>query len=194
MNSLGSSSEIVQNKLIILYMIDKLNMPVGNNALTRLVLEPRLMNYFMLQQCFNELCESKLLRLHNPAPVKSRDGSAGPESSGSQEGYVLTDSGRQTLQYFLNLLPPGLKKRLDKLASESRGEIRMDSLVSADFIPESENKFTVLCRMEESGFPLIELKAAAGTKKDARGVCENWKKHSAAIYAEIMEALTKKRD
>lgn len=186
MNSLGSSKEIVQNKLIILYIMDRLRMPVNNNAITRLVLETRLMNYFMFQQCFGELEEGKLLVFHRTAPTAGQDSAV--------EGYLLTDLGRNTLQYFLNLLPQGLRKRLDSLTSDSREEIRMDSLVTADYIPESEDRYTVLCKMGENGFPLIELKAAAGTKKDARAVCENWKKHSADIYADIMEALIRKRD
>ncbi len=183
MNSLGSSREIVQNKLIILYMISRLNMPVSNSHITRLVLETRLMNYFIFQQGFNELYENKLLELHTSA-----------EGTQSPEGYILTETGNNTLQYFLNLIPPGIKKQLDKMLPAVRKEIQGEALVTADFTPESENKFTVTCRMGERDFPLMELKAAVGTKKDAREVCENWKNHSAEIYAEIIEALTKKRE
>lgn len=182
MNSLGSSREIVQNKLIIMYIMDKLNMPVSNNNITRLVLETRLMNYFMFQQCFNELHEGKLLELHTAG-----------ESPEDVEGFYLTASGNTALQYFLNLIPQGIKKQLDKMLPAVRKEIQGDTLVTADFMPESETKFTVTCKMGEKGFPLVELKAAVGTKKDAREVCENWKNHSSEIYAEIIEALTKKR-
>jgi hypothetical protein len=182
MNSLGSSREIVQNKLIIMYMIDRLNLPVSNNHITRLVLETRLMNYFMFQQCFNELHEGKLLEL-----------TAASESTHSPEGFSLTANGKNTLQYFLNLIPPGIRKQLDKMLPDARKEILGEALVTADFMPESENKFTIICKMGEKGFPLVELKAAVGTKKDARDVCENWKNHSSEIYAEIIESLTKKR-
>ena len=68
-----------------------------------------------------------------------------------------------------------------------------ESLVTADFFPESESKFIVSCNIDEKGFSLIELRAAVGTKKDARSVCENWKNYSSEIYADIIEALTKKR-
>ena len=186
MNSLGSSNEIVQNKLIIMYIIDRLNIPVSNNAITRLVLETRLMNYFMFQQCFNELYEGKLLlsvaELNNQKEQKTSN------------GYILSDTGRNTLQYFLNLIPQGIKKQLDKSITGSRSGIQHDSLVTADFTPESEDNYTVMCKIDEKGFPLIELKTAAGSKKDARAVCENWKKHSTEIYGEIMESLIKKRD
>ena len=43
------------------------------------------------------------------------------------------------------------------------------------------------------GFDANELKAAVGTKTDARAICENWKNHSSEIYAEIINSLIKKR-
>ena len=184
MNSLGSSREIVQNKLIIMYILNKLNIPISNNNITSLVLETRLMNYFMFQQCFNELQKGKLLEF-NAAEKKSTE---------SMDGYHLTAAGNNTLQYFLSLIPPGIKKQLDIMLPDARKEIQGDALVTADFMPESESKFTVNCKMGEKGFPLMELTAAVGTKKDAREVCENWKTHSSEIYSEIIEALTKKRD
>lgn len=182
MNSLGSSREIVQNKLIIMYIINRLNMPVSNNSITRLVLETRLMNYFMFQQCFNELHEGKLIEFQ-----------AAENSEEGIEGFGLTATGKNTLQYFLNHIPPGVKKQLDKTLPDARREIENEVLVTADFMPESESKFTVSCKMGEKDFPLVELKAAVGTKKDARTVCDNWKNHSSEIYAEIIESLTKKR-
>lgn len=185
MNPLGSSKEIVQNKLIIMYIMHGLNMPVSNNHITKLVLETRMMNYFMFQQCFNELHEGKLLELAGT--------SGKPAQSGYTDSYVLTENGNNTLRYFLNLISPGVKKQLDKIAPAARNDIRNETFVTADFIPESEDKFTVNCKIDENGFRLMELKAAVGTKKDARNICDNWKNHSAEIYAEIVEALTKKR-
>ncbi len=196
MNPLGSSNEIVQNKLIIMYIMHKLDMPVSNGSIIRLVLETRLMNYFMLQQCLNELCESKLTSIKKGDEKIERTAeqpstvTALKESPGN---YILTDAGGKTLQYFINKISPGVRKQLDSIVPAARREIEEDLLITADYIPESENKYTVICKMREKGFPLIELQAAVGTKKDALEVCGNWKKHSAAIYAEIIGSLTKQR-
>jgi predicted transcriptional regulator len=183
MNPLGSNKEIVQNKLIIMYILHRLNIPASNGTITKLVLETRLMNYFMFQQCFNELCEGGLVALE-----KSGHGKAEPSG-----GYILTKTGNNTLRYFIDLISQGIKKQLDKITPAVRREIEEDSLITADYIPESEDKFTVICNMREKGFPLIELKATVGTKKDALLVCENWKNHSSEIYAEIIGSLTKPR-
>lgn len=192
MNPLGSSKEIVQNKLIIMYMMHRLDIPVSNATITRLILETRLMNYFMFQECFNELCESKLVE-HEKVDKGSRGHTEDERSDEKPMSYILSKAGNNTLQYFNNMIAPWIKKQLDKIAPSARRDIEEDSLITADYIPESENKFTVICKMREKGFPLIELSAAVGTKKDALAVCDNWKKHSAAIYAEIIGSLTKSR-
>lgn len=179
MNSLGSNREIAENKLILLYIIDKTDIPMSNLQITKLILENKFMNYFLLQQYFNELHENKFL------------------TSETQEGktiYKITKTGRQTLDYFSNLIPAGIKAIMDASFFDIRKSIRNETLITADFTPESENKFIVTCKVGEDNFPLMEVNVTVGTKNDARTVCENWKMHSQSIYSEIIETLIKKRD
>ncbi|MCX7843750.1 MAG: DUF4364 family protein [Clostridia bacterium] len=177
--SLGSSRELAENKLILLYIIDKLNMPVSNPQLTKIVLDNRFMNYFLLQQFLNELCESNLLL-----------------SSESDEKvfYTITQGGKQTLSYFINLIPAGIKIRIDESVSAIRKRIKTETHITADYTPESENEYMVSCKVSEDDFTLMEVKVMVGTKKDARDMCENWKSNSQAIYTEILESLLKHRD
>jgi hypothetical protein len=214
MNPLGSSKEIVKNKLIILYMLKKLDMPASNSQITRLILENRLMNYFMFQQCFNELHESGLVIINadNPQAIGSINldgpGRSMPDEprknipAGMNEGtcrkeapgrFILTESGNKTLDYFLHLIPVGIKKQLDKITPEARKDIREESFTTADYFPENENKFQVVLKTAEEDFLLLELKATVGTKNDAQNICENWKKHSPEIYSEIIDSITKTR-
>jgi predicted transcriptional regulator len=179
MNSLGSNKEVVENKLILLYIIEKLNVPVSNLQITKLILENKFMNYFLLQQFLNELFESKFLLL---------------EMVDGKTLYKITQAGRNTLEYFSNLIPSGIKARMDNTFTDIRKNIRNETLITADFTPESENKFIASCKVGEDNFSLMEINVTVGTKIDARTVCENWKKYSQAIYSEIIDILTKKRE
>ena len=179
MNSLGSNRELAENKLILLYLIERLGMPVSNLQITKLILENKFMNYFLLQQFLNELCEGGFI------------------SSGLVEGktlYSMTGHGKQALDYFLNLIPAGIKSRIDNTISQIRRNIKNETFITADYTPESENEFVVTCKVHEDDFSLIDLNITVGTKTDARAICENWKKHTQAIYAEIIDSLTRKRD
>ena len=57
MNSLGNNRQLAENKLILLYIIDKLEIPVSNLQMTKIILENKIMNYFLLQQYLDELRE-----------------------------------------------------------------------------------------------------------------------------------------
>lgn len=178
MNSLGSSRELAQNKLILLYIIDKINIPITNIQITKIVLGNKFMNYFFLQQFLDELCDDNLLEL---------------EYLDGKSLYGITSNGKRILSYFPGLIPIGIKSRIDSLVSEIKKSIRNETLITADFIPEGENEYIVYCKIHEDNFVLLDLDVAVGTKSDARLICDNWKQHSQAIYAEIIELLTRDR-
>jgi len=178
MNSLGSSKEVAQNKLILLYLVDKINMPVSNLQITKIVLGNKFMNYFLLQQHLNELCDDKLLSL---------------ETIEDKSTYRITENGRKILSYFPGLIPPGIKTRIDNMATEIRKSIKNETLITANYKPGNENEYIVTCKISEDNFPLLNLELAVGTKNEARLICKNWEQHSQAIYAEIIELLLKDR-
>jgi predicted transcriptional regulator len=177
--SLGNNRELAENKLILLHIIDKIGIPVSNSHITGLILENKFMNYFYLQEILNELCDNNFLTC-NAVEDKTF--------------YTITENGKKTLSYFINLIPTGIKGRIDNSIPEMKKNIKNETLITADFTPESENEYIVNCKVKEDNFTLIDLNLTVGTKNDARAICENWKKYSQAIYSEIIENLIKKRD
>ena len=52
------NQELAENKLLLLYIFDKIQLPVSNNLITEIVLENNLFNYFHIQQYLSELVTS----------------------------------------------------------------------------------------------------------------------------------------
>ena len=154
---------------------------MSNLQITKLVLENKYMymNYFYLQQFLNELCENNFLN---------------KETSEDKTFYNITQNGKQTLSYFLNMIPFGTKARIDNSIQAIRKNIKNETLITADYTPKSENEFIVSCKVHEDNFSLIDLEITVGSKSDARIICDNWKHHSQNIYPEIIDSLTKKRE
>jgi len=92
--SIVSNKELAENKLILLYIIDKVNIPISNLQITKIILENKFMNYFMLQQLLNELCTSNYLLYKN---------------IDNKAFYTITPLGKQTLSYFTGHIPQGIK-------------------------------------------------------------------------------------
>jgi len=179
MNSFGGTRESAQNKLILLYIIHKLALPVGYLQLIKIVLENRYMNYFQLQLSLNEL---------------ERDGFLIKTVNGGRSAYKISESGTNTLNLLSSHLPAGIKASIEDMIKKKRKGIKEEIMVTADYIPLGETEYLVTCRADEDDFTLIKIEVAAGTKKDAKNICDNWKKHSHDIFAEIMESLSRNRD
>jgi len=169
---------LAENKLMLLYIINKLDMPVSNLQLTKLIMENNLMNYFFSQQFLNELCDDKLLS---------------SQVIDNKTFYSITDAGKKTLDYLSDLILPVDKEKIDSVLNSSKKKIRNETRITADFIPESENKYIVKCCVHEDNFTLIELTLAVGSRNDAKIICDNWKTHAQNIYPEIIKSLISKR-
>lgn len=177
--SLGTNKEMAENKLILLYIIDKIKKPISNLQITKVILESKFMNYFLLQQFLNELCDSQLL---STSIIEDKT------------VYTINEKGNQMLDYFQHLIPPGIKSRIDNSIPDFKNYIKNQTLITADYLPESENAYFVTCKVREDNFSLIDLKIMSGTKNDSITICDNWKKYSQEIYSEIIASLIKKRD
>ncbi len=178
MESLGSTTEIVENKLILLYMLEKIDLTLSSLQIYKIVLKNSFMNYFVLQHTLDELAEHHFLN---------------SEIVGGKRAYSISPSGSKTLGYFLEKIPAGIKKRIDDSVNSIKRQVRNETKITADYIPESENEFTVTLAIHEDSFPLIDIKFTAGTKKDARDICSNWLHNPQEIYSEIVGTLTKNR-
>lgn len=176
--SLESNRDTAESKLILLYLIDKINMNISNLQITKIILEKKFMNYFLLQQYLNELCSDNLLT------TVQVDG---------KTCYAITDSGKQTLGYLHNHISSGIKALIDQSMNSIRKNIRNETSITADFYPENENKYIVSCKIREDDYTLIDLNITVGTRNDARTICENWKNHAQLIYQDIVSTLTRNR-
>ena len=58
-----SMSQLAENKLILLYLINKMSMPLSNSEICLFALEKDYMDYFSLQQYLGELVDSEFLEV-----------------------------------------------------------------------------------------------------------------------------------
>jgi predicted transcriptional regulator len=175
----GSNLEITEHKLTILYIVQNTYIPVNNLELSDIAIECSLMNYFILQQLLNELNEDKLIIY---------------KTGNGRRIYTLTKKGKETLDFFIDRIPAGRKKRIDEYLKEKRPSIQKKIRILSDYIPVSETEYAVKLIAREEDFTLININIMAGSKADARKICKNWDKGSDKIYQEILESLLKKRD
>ena len=81
-------------KLIILYMLDKVDFPLTNSQISEFILNEGYTTYFKLQQALSELLDSGFIR---------------EESTHTRTFYHLTEEGEETIHYFKNDISPAIQ-------------------------------------------------------------------------------------
>ena len=169
----NSSEQLASNKLLILYIMNKMNVDLTNSQITQIVLETEVMNYFSFQQFLSELIESKFLNIY-----KEDD----------REYYRLTQRGLEMLEYFLPKVNDNLLKINDYI-KKNKERILSETEVKATFKKENEREFIVNLRVIENNSDLINLNVNVSSEKQAMLICKNWKNNASYIYAEIIQSL-----
>ena len=171
---LEKSKAIAEKKLILLYILSILNNGVNNVDLTKTVLDGRYMDFFALQQYLNELISGGYVSsVDEPSPL-----------------YLISDLGRALIQDMTDLIPTVEKNRINRTIGAIKRHIKDSSAVTADYIPEDENRCVAKLKIEENGRSMLSVEIAAGSKDDARKICKNWEDNTHEIYTKIIEILT----
>lgn len=163
--------ELAENKLLLLYIFCKINIPISNSHITQIVLENNLINYFSLQQFLSELIESGLI-----SDVRKD----------RQHMLSITPKGRDALEFFNSRIPEKKREIIDNYIKKNIVRIKNDVEVSADY-EQSLDKYNVSLRLQNDGEPIMELKFSVDSSERAKGICSLWKKDSEAFYGKIIE-------
>mgnify|MGYP004530137341 FL=1 len=175
---LASDDEtLAENKVLILYALNKANKPLTNDILYRIVLAAVNMNYFYFQQFMLDLIEVGYI-----FSFQKED----------QTLYQVTENGKRTLDLTLDLLPGIIKLKADTNLKPIIDSSEEEQSIVAEYTPLSENHYTITCKVVENNETVFEVKTFAGSREQAKNIVDNWQNNADTIYPKILDILTKK--
>ena len=165
-----SVSRLAENKLIILYLVEKMGIALSNSEICQFSLEKNYMDYFSVQQYLSELVEAGWLE-------KNRDK--------NNTRYTLTDEGEEIINYFIKHISEEAKNEINLYVQENSRRIRAEYEVTAHYFLELNNDYLVKCSLcDGDGTNLMEISVPVATQQQAQLICKNWKKN-VSRYMEI---------
>lgn len=170
----NNSNEEVKNKLIILQILEQFAIPLTNGQITEFVMENDLINYFTLQQFLDDLVESSMLEY---------------SSSEGEYYYLLTETGRNSVEFFKDRLPQSLRRTINDKVVEKKKSIVINTNISADYHKLDDTEYLVELKITENALTLVDLKLTMASNKHAKKICENWKNNAQFIYGDIINLL-----
>ena len=162
-------------KIIILYMLEKVNFPLSNNQITNFFLDHGYTSYFHVQQTIHELLESKLIE---------------EKKQGTSTCYQTTEEGRTTLSYFEKKISYEIREEINTYLKENDYEMRNANSIKAEYYRTPEQEYVVQCQVREKKTILINLELTVPTEDIAKSFCSHWTKKNQEIYAYLMETLS----
>ena len=161
-------------KLIILYMLSKVDFPLTNAQISDFILNKGYTNYFKLQQALSELSEAELIR---------------EETTYNRTLYHLTEDGAQSIQFFKNKISKGIQDDINEFFREKNYDLKNETSVKADYYKNTAGEYSVRCQVLENQEPLIDLALSVPSEKEAEHIAANWQKKNQEIYASLMIQL-----
>ncbi|SNS06118.1 protein of unknown function [Anaerovirgula multivorans] len=170
----NTPQQLAEKKLLLLYILDKINQPLSNAQVTQFILENDMMNYFMLQQFLSELKEAEFVT------EGERD---------HTQFFSITEKGRNTLNYFINRIPNSEKEEINKLISEKKNILKVETEIRAEYIKLKEEVYTVKLAIIEDHTPIVHFKFNVNSLKRAKEICEKWEKDALNVCNNIFALL-----
>lgn len=166
---------LAENKVLILYVLNKLNKPVTNDVLYSIIKSAKDVNYFYFQQFLLDLNETKYVKKFE---------------KGNQLFYEITDEGKKTLDLTIDMLPGIIKLKADTNLKSNIENYENARSVVAEFTPLSEKEFEVDCKIVEKSEVIFEIKTLAYSRENAQAIVDNWKNNVQTLYPKLLKDLT----
>lgn len=161
-------------KLIVLYILDKVDFPLTNVQLTNFILEKEYTNYFNIQQAISELLDDSYIS---------------SETIRNSSLYQITESGKETLSFFSHSISQAIRDDIDAYLKEHKYSLRNEVSTLADYFEHKKDEYIARLRVMEGDSAVIELKLSVPTEREANLICNNWRNKSSDIYAYVISSL-----
>lgn len=170
------SESLMLYKLIILYILNRMDFPITNTELTRYIVEKGYTGYIEIQQTLQELIEDNYVEV---------------EHSHNVFLYKITASGKETLSFFYTKISVAIRDDIDAYLSEKEYQLRELMASSADYYEAKKNEFVVELRVVERDSELVHINLLVTSAEEADAICSHWKDCSADIYGYLISTLMK---
>jgi len=146
---LSEETRLAENKLIILYLLNKMGVSLSNTDICQFAMERNIMDYISVQQCLTDLTTAEWLDSYT--------------DNGSTR-YTITKEGNEILSLFHNRITEWLLSAANEYILNNKQRIKNEYEISANYFPEINGDYLVKCEvcglggariMELAGFEVL---------------------------------------
>ena len=164
------------NKLILLYVFDKMEVPLSETTITDMCCQSNdWISYMDLRPTLSQLVDNTFIYEIS--------------TSGNAPLYSITPNGRVCLANFFFKVPTSTRENISKFVKQNRNKYRKRQDYVADYYMNSDGTYTVYLKIVDAIGTQFELKFSVPSRQIAKSVYKKWENKAENIYALIYENL-----
>lgn len=162
-------------KLMILYMLNKMESEMSNTQISDFFLNKEYTTYFTVQQVLDDMISDNYIR-------------SSIYFNTSQ--YSLTPLGIDTLKLLDKNLSFAIKNDINEYIKTNKYEFKSTNSVTADYSINSSGDVTAHLRAMDGTTTLVDINIACVSETQAKNFCSKWRDESFNIYTNIIKSLS----
>ena len=161
-------------KLMILYMLNKLDSQLTNSQLSDFFFEKNYTDYFTIQQILSDL---EALHFVDKDIIRNTS------------YYSITSEGYESLTLFRSQIPAGAMDDINTFLEENKCRLKNEVGTQSNYYKHTNGDYICVCRIMEGKTLLYEVQISVPSEDEAITICNNWSDCSEDIYSYIMHSL-----
>ena len=166
---------MANNKLLLLYLLNKSDIPLSELRLVRIFSDLSFMGYFDLKECMFELEQNR--------HISSR-------STPQSVVYSITEKGANMLRVLCEDLRLSFREGIDKYLEAHSSELKMESQLVGEMIKLSSSEYRVILKVLEEDRTVFELNCIVYSKDAAQTMLDNWRANAVSLYKDVLMRLS----
>lgn len=166
------------NKLIILFVFDKMESPISKETICDMCcVSNSWISYMDLEPLLDGLLESSFIYNAN--------------KNENQKGvlYAITSAGRECLAQFYVKIPVSIRDEIVVFVKNNRLNYKRKQECNADYFMNKDGSYTVVLQISEPTQTVFDLKFIVPTKQAAKRIYKKWEEMASTVYENIYELL-----
>lgn len=176
MQRLGFIHDMLDVKVLILYVMARVSYPVNTQQIYELCYQDDCLSYFDVCTAIPEMVKS--------GHLKELEG----------ETYEITDKGRADGSLTADSIAYTVKQRAENAVARFNRQIRRSSYVKTQVIPRDSGDFSVIMALDDEMGNLMTLELVAPDQRQAVRLSKLFEKKAEAVYNLTMAELLDEED
>ena len=171
------SSENSTNKLIILFVFDKMESALSERTIVDMCsTSNEWMGYMDCVNVIHKLIDDNFIYC---------------VSSGDDDDplYSITTDGRETLANFYINIPKSVREEISRFVKKNSAKYKNRQECRSDYFLNKDGTYTVYLKILAPVQPMLELKFVVPDRKTANKIYKKWEEKAADVYSVIYENL-----